>query len=61
GHSERETPGYIPNPEAKTLCADGTARGTLWESRTPPDLIYEMATFLRWPFLFNYNFIGGIS
>jgi hypothetical protein len=38
GHSERETPGLIPNPEAKTLCADGTAGGTLWESRTPPDL-----------------------
>ena len=37
GHSERETPGYIPNPEAKTLSADGTAGGTLWESRTPPD------------------------
>ena len=38
GHSKRETPGHIPNPEAKTLCADGTAGGTLWESRTPPDL-----------------------
>ena len=38
GHSERETPGHIPNPEAKTLSADGTAGGTLWESRTPPDL-----------------------
>ena len=43
GHSERETPGHIPNPEAKTLSADGTARGTLWESRTPPDLIYTKA------------------
>ncbi|VXB02545.1 conserved hypothetical protein [Frigoribacterium sp. 9N] len=31
------SPGHIPNPEAKTLSADGTARGTLWESRTPPD------------------------
>ena len=38
GHSERKTPGHIPNPEAKTLSADGTAGGTLWESRTPPDL-----------------------
>src|SRR3954463_5255318 len=37
GHSERETPGHIPNPEAKTLSADGTARETSWESRTPPD------------------------
>ncbi|MEY4458549.1 MAG: hypothetical protein RIS25_1142, partial [Actinomycetota bacterium] len=37
GHSGGETPGYIPNPEAKTTSADGTAGGTLWESRTPPD------------------------
>ena len=44
GHSERETPGHIPNPEAKTLSADGTAGETLWESRTPPDLTHEKAT-----------------
>src|SRR6476659_7092170 len=37
GHGERETPGLIPNPEAKPLSADGTAPGTGWESRTPPD------------------------
>src|SRR5215213_9799758 len=37
GHGERETPGHIPNPEAKPLSADGTALGTGWESRTPPD------------------------
>ena len=37
GHSVRETPGYIPNPEAKPFSADGTAGGTLWESRTPPN------------------------
>src|ERR1700712_6074463 len=37
GHSERETPGHIPNPEAKTLSADGTAGETPGESRTPPD------------------------
>src|SRR6266536_5534578 len=36
-HSERETPGPIPNPEAKPLSADGTARATAWESRTSPD------------------------
>lgn len=41
GHSERETPGPIPNPEAKPLSVDGTARGTLWESRSPPDIIYK--------------------
>src|ERR1700712_395349 len=43
GHSERETPGHIPNPEAKTLSADGTARETSWESRTPPDFNHRKA------------------
>jgi hypothetical protein len=33
-----ETPGPIPNPEAKTHCADGTALGRVWESRSPPDI-----------------------
>ena len=37
----RETPGYIPNPEAKPHSADGTAGGTLWESRTPPNNLSE--------------------
>jgi hypothetical protein len=36
GHSAGETPGPIPNPEAKTRSADGTAPGRVWESRTPP-------------------------
>lgn len=31
-----ETPGNIPNPEAKPVSADGTARGTSWESRSSP-------------------------
>src|ERR1700733_13067805 len=38
GHGEGETPGSIPNPEVKPFSADGTARGTGWESRTPPDI-----------------------
>src|SRR3712207_8236683 len=41
GHGERETPGPIPNPEAKPLSADGTALETGWESRTPPDNHYR--------------------
>src|SRR5687768_3541121 len=41
GHGERETPGPIPNPEAKPLSADGTALETGWESRTPPDNHYQ--------------------
>ena len=38
GHSVGETPGPIPNPEAKAHCADGTALVRVWESRSPPDL-----------------------
>ena len=37
GHSAGETPGPIPNPEAKTHSADGTAPGRVWESRSPPE------------------------
>ena len=41
GHSVGETPGPIPNPEAKTHSADGTAPERVWESRTPPDNHYN--------------------
>src|SRR5690242_18686026 len=37
-NSEGETPGPIPNPEAKPFSADGTALVAGWESRTPPDI-----------------------
>ena len=42
GHSVGETPGPIPNPEAKTHSADGTAPGRVWESRSPPDNHYTV-------------------
>jgi uncharacterized protein YndB with AHSA1/START domain len=42
GHSVGETPGPIPNPEAKTHSADGTAFDRMWESRTPPDNTNEV-------------------
>ena len=48
GHSERETPGPIPNPEVKPFSADGTAAERLWESRTPPD-IHSVEATARWP------------
>ena len=35
-NSYRETPGPIPNPEAKPVHADGTATGRLRESKSPP-------------------------
>jgi hypothetical protein len=36
GYSEGDTPVPIPNTEVKPFSADGTARETAWESRTPP-------------------------
>lgn len=42
GHSVGETPGPIPNPEAKTHSADGTAPGRVWESRSPPEHHYTV-------------------
>src|SRR6478672_10400541 len=47
GHSEGETPGPIPNPEAKPFSADGTAPATVWESRTPPDKHSQKGDLLR--------------
>ena len=41
GHSDRETPGPIPNPEVKPASADGTATERLWESRTPPNTLHQ--------------------
>ena len=41
GDSEEVTPVPIPNTEVKLFSADGTARGTAWESRTPPDMFEE--------------------
>jgi hypothetical protein len=36
GFSEGETPVPIPNTAVKPLCADGTARVGVWESRSLP-------------------------
>lgn len=47
GHSVEETPGSIPNPEAKPFSADGTALVTVWESRTQPDILSQRAHPIR--------------
>ena len=58
----RETPGYIPNPEAKPHSADGTAGGTLWESRTPPDFFYtEKPPNVGWLFCVNVCASAGVD
>ena len=55
GHSDRETPGPIPNPEVKPASADGTATERLWESRTPPDIHSGRGHPSGWPLrLFDY-------
>ena len=41
GHGGGETPGPISNPEVKPSSADGTARETVWESRSPPQSTWE--------------------
>ena len=49
GYSGGETPGPIPNPEAKPAYADGTALGRVWESRSPPALIIVGGSWLLFP------------
>ena len=39
-----ETPGPIPNPEAKPTRADGTALGRVWESKLPPTKYFTYET-----------------
>lgn len=54
GHSDRETPGPIPNPEAKPDSADGTAPARVRESRTPPSTHHRRAheiTTISWALL----------
>ena len=36
--SGKDPPGPFPNPVAKLTCADGTAPGRVWESKSPPAL-----------------------
>ena len=61
GHGQGETPGPIPNPEAKALHGDGTAPERVWESSAPPhstlDLLVEsLGGFPEGPFFYS---LGG--
>ena len=55
GHSGRGTPGPIPNPEVKPSCADGTARVTVWESRSPRTLLTTKAVHSGRLLLFSHG------
>ena len=48
GYSEGATPVPISNTEVKSFSADGTARATVWESRTPPDTLKKAQQELSW-------------
>lgn len=49
GHSDRDTPGPIPNPEAKPDSADGTAPARVRESRTPPSTHHRVGPLRSTP------------
>src|SRR5690606_35082557 len=49
------TPDPIPNSEVKPSSADGTAGGTLWESRSLPDLWAGGSERIRRPFFFGFG------
>src|SRR3989475_12320773 len=47
GHRSRVTPVPIPNTEFKPATADGTARETVWESRSLPAFIRTTSSMRR--------------
>ena len=49
GHGPGETPGSIPNPEAKAWHGDGTALDRVWESSAPPHHVIGPRSSLRAP------------
>ena len=59
GHSKEDPPVPIPNTEVKLFCADGTARATVWESRSSPYLFQSpINIYVGWGFFFcflHYN------
>ena len=73
-HSQGETPGPIPNPEAKALHGDGTALERVWESSASPlhmlgvpvehrsgNPFLISAPRLSLRFRFSYPFISPLS
>src|SRR5262249_54236500 len=47
GHRSRVTPVPIPNTEVKPATADGTARETVWESRSLPALLLRRSPIVH--------------
>src|SRR5688572_29285062 len=53
GCSERDPPVPIPNTAVKPLSADGTARATVWESRSSPGIDSRKALAQARAFLYS--------
>ncbi len=47
GYAEGVTPVPIPNTEVKPLRVDGTAWVAMWESRSPPGILFKKAPSLN--------------
>src|ERR1039457_6459290 len=54
--SEEDPPVPIPNTAVKLLSPDGTARASVWESRTSPGLIQRPSLFAKAFRLFLHPF-----
>ena len=52
-HRGEDPPDPIPNSEVKLAIADGTARVTLWESRSSPGIQFKKARHWRAFFLYT--------
>ena len=62
GHSKEDPPVPIPNTEVKLFSADGTARATVWESRSSPYFLIKapIKIYLGWGFFaFNALLVEG--
>ena len=59
GHSEEDPPVPIPNTEVKLFSADGTARETVRESRSPPILFTKPLPGIPVRAFFVPGFLGN--
>jgi hypothetical protein len=60
GYSGEATPVPISNTEVKLSSADGTAWATVWESRTPPELILPLQKWRGFFFVLQVTFCCAI-
>ena len=62
GFAGGATPDPIPNSEVKPSRADGTARSSVWESRSPPESFWEGPRLINLgPFLFRMIYLECLA